>query len=105
MTATLEGQQVKEKHESAPYSAGLLLCQLLEAIEVLEDHMQLGGDAELAVAVLADHAKLIRKQALEEGLLRPLEGDDGTCGCLSIGEALMDADSASYKASHPEAIS
>jgi hypothetical protein len=110
MTATLEGTQ-KEKAdtdtESAPYTAGVLLCELLEAIEVLENHVRLGSneftDPELAVATLADHAQRIRQQALVEKLVRPLDGNDGTASLLSIGEALMDADSAVFHAQNPGA--
>jgi len=68
---------------------------------VLENHVRLGSDTfkdpELAVATLADHTQRIRKQALNEKLVRPLKGDDGTCGRLSIGDALMAADSDVYR--------
>ena len=104
MTAALEvTKKEKDDKEGAPYTAGLLLCELLEAVEVLENHVRLGdnawADAKLSVAVLADHAQRIRKQALAEDLVRPFTGEDGTAGQLSIGEALMDADTDSYHAS------
>src|SRR5438552_3177967 len=103
MTATVESSPIKktDDNNTAPYNAGLLLCELLEAVEVVENHVRLGDgaftDPKLTVAVLADHAQRIRKQALTEDLVRPLSGDDGSAGLLSIGEALMDADASVYR--------
>ena len=105
MNATLKSTRVKETWETAPYSAGVLLCEVLEAVEVLENHVRLDDngwkDPVLAVSSLADHVKRIRQQALNEKLVRSLDGEDGTCGQLSVGAALMHSDRVVYDAQHP----
>jgi len=102
MTATREVKRTdKAGPESAPYSAGLLLCELFEAVETLETNVIFGNgsmdDAELAVQVTANLGARIRKQALAEGLVVARLGDgDGTTGRLSIGKALQAADATIY---------
>lgn len=106
MTATLEHARARaarrDRTNSAPFTAGELLCELLEAVETLENHVLFGEDAlddsDLAVSVIANLGLRIRKQALEEELVKPLGDRDGTYGRLTIGDALMAADSAMYAA-------
>ena len=99
MTTTLEPTSNEKPENSAPYTGGQLLCELLEAVEGLENHVLFGAreldDTDVVVQVFTNLAMRIRKQAVAEGLVQSLDDDDGTSGRLTIGEALMAADKAS----------
>src|SRR6267378_1131852 len=74
MTTTLEPTSNEKPENSAPYTGGQLLCELLEAVEGLENHVLFGAreldDTDVVVQVFTNLAMRIRKQAVAEGLVQ-----------------------------------
>jgi hypothetical protein len=104
MTATvgrvLQGELTpKDINEmgQAAYDAGELLAEILEASEVLENHVLFSGDngledVEVSLQVFANLASRIRKDAASKRLIQPaVRGCHVMSGRLAIGEALMAA--------------